>query len=85
MRELREAVRRVRLEAGHALLTGAGFLTEPDVLPAQGKARVGVLTGHFYAPQLDNPVNQRFVKEFGEKFKGRCPTASPARVTTPPR
>ena len=54
-------------------LTGAGFLTEPDVLPAQGKAAVGVLTGHFYTPQLDNPVNQRFVKEFGEKFKGKMP------------
>lgn len=54
-------------------LTGAGFLTEPDVLPAQGKAAVGILTGHFYTPQLDNPVNQRFVKEFGEKFKGKMP------------
>jgi branched-chain amino acid transport system substrate-binding protein len=50
-------------------LTGAGFLTEPDVLPAQGKAALGVLTGHFYTPQLDNPVNQRFVKEFKEKYK----------------
>ncbi len=43
------------------------------MLPAQGKAAVGVLTGHFYTPQLDNPVNQRFVKEFGEKFKGKMP------------
>jgi branched-chain amino acid transport system substrate-binding protein len=50
-------------------LTGAGFLTEPDVLPAQGKAALGVLTGHFYTPLLDNPVNQRFVKEFKEKYK----------------
>jgi branched-chain amino acid transport system substrate-binding protein len=50
-------------------LTGAGFLTEPDVLPAQGKAALGVLTGHFYTPLLDNPVNQRFVKEFREKYR----------------
>jgi branched-chain amino acid transport system substrate-binding protein len=54
-------------------LTGAGFLTEPDVLPAQGKAALGTITGHFYTPQLDNPVNQRFVKEFREKFGGKTP------------
>ena len=54
-------------------LTAPGFLTEPDVLPAQGKAALGIITGHFYTPQLDNPVNQRFVKEFGDKFKGKMP------------
>ena len=54
-------------------LTGAGFLTEPDVLPAQGKTALGTITGHFYTPQLDNPVNQRFVKEFREKFGGKVP------------
>jgi len=54
-------------------LTGAGFLTEPDVLPAQGKSALGVITGHFYTPVLDNPTNQRFVKEFREKFKGKMP------------
>jgi branched-chain amino acid transport system substrate-binding protein len=54
-------------------LTGAGFLTEPDVLTAQGKAALGIITGHFYTPLLDNPVNQRFVKEFREKFGGKTP------------
>jgi branched-chain amino acid transport system substrate-binding protein len=54
-------------------LTGAGFLTEPDVLPAQGKAALGTITGHFYTPLLDNPVNQRFVKDFREKFGGKTP------------
>ncbi|MBI4638704.1 MAG: ABC transporter substrate-binding protein [Candidatus Rokubacteria bacterium] len=49
-------------------LTGAGFLTEPDVLPAQGQSALGVITGHFYTPLLDNPVNQRFVREFKEKY-----------------
>jgi branched-chain amino acid transport system substrate-binding protein len=58
---------------GTIKLTGAGFLTEPDVLPAQGKSALGVITGHFYTPQLDNPVNQRFVKEFREKFGGKTP------------
>ena len=54
-------------------LTGAGFLTEPDVLPAQGKSALGVITGHFYTPLLDNPTNQRFVKEFQAKFGGKMP------------
>jgi branched-chain amino acid transport system substrate-binding protein len=53
---------------GAVRLTGAGFLTEPDVLPAQGQAALGIVTGHFYTPLLDNPANQRFVKEFKEKF-----------------
>ena len=54
-------------------LTGAGFLTEPDVLPAQGKAALGAITGHFYTPLLDNPTNQRFVKDFREKFAAKMP------------
>ena len=54
-------------------LTGAGFLTEPDVLPAQGTSALGVITGHFYTPLLDNPTNQRFVKEFHDKFGGKMP------------
>jgi len=54
-------------------LTGAGFLTEPDVLPAQGKAALGAITGHFYTPLLDNQTNQRFVKEFQAKFAGKMP------------
>ncbi|MGH7367837.1 MAG: ABC transporter substrate-binding protein [Candidatus Rokuibacteriota bacterium] len=54
-------------------LTGAGFLTEPDVLPAQGKSALGIITGHFYTPLLDNPTNQRFVKEFRAKYAGKMP------------
>jgi branched-chain amino acid transport system substrate-binding protein len=58
---------------GAVKLTGAGFLTEPDVLPAQGPSALGVITGHFYTPLLDNPTNQRFVKEFRERFGGKMP------------
>jgi branched-chain amino acid transport system substrate-binding protein len=54
-------------------LTGAGFLTEPDVLPAQGGAALGVITGHFYTPLLDNAANHKFVKDFREKFFGKMP------------
>src|SRR5437867_13017134 len=48
-------------------LTGAGFLTEPDALPAQGNSALGIITGHFYTPQLDSPTNQRLVKESRDK------------------
>jgi branched-chain amino acid transport system substrate-binding protein len=58
---------------GQVKLTGAGFLTEPDVLPAQGKAALGTITGHFYTPQLDNPVNKKFVADFKAKFGGKTP------------
>jgi branched-chain amino acid transport system substrate-binding protein len=49
-------------------LTGAGFLTEPDVLPAQGASALGILTGHFYTPLLENPVNQQFVRDFRARY-----------------
>jgi branched-chain amino acid transport system substrate-binding protein len=54
-------------------LTGAGFLTEPDVLPAQGGSALGVITGHFYTPLLDNTTNHKFVKDFREKYFGKMP------------
>ena len=43
------------------------------MLPAQGKAALGIISGHFYTPLLDNPTNVRFVKEFREKFAGKMP------------
>ena len=68
------AVSRVR-EA----LAGFGVTTEVVVLDgaartaAQAAAYLGVITGHFYTPLLDNPTNQRFVKDFREKFAGKMP------------
>jgi branched-chain amino acid transport system substrate-binding protein len=56
-------------------LAGAGFLTEPDVLPAQGRSALGVITGHFYTPLLENPTNQAFVRDFRAKFGGKMPDA----------
>ena len=58
---------------GSIKLTGAGFLTEPDVLPAQGNSALGVITGHFYTPVLDNPVNKKFVADFRAKFGNKMP------------
>ena len=54
-------------------LTGAGFLTEPDVLPAQGQSALGIITGHFYSPLLDNPTNKKFVKDFRAQYGGKLP------------
>jgi branched-chain amino acid transport system substrate-binding protein len=56
-----------------AKLTGAGFLTEPDVLPAQGQSALGIITGHFYSPLLDNPTNKKFVKDFRAQYGGKAP------------
>ena len=56
-----------------AQLTGAGFLTEPDVLPAQGQSALGIITGHFYSPLLDNPTNKKFVKDFRAAYGGKVP------------
>ncbi len=58
---------------GSIKLTGAGFLTEPDVLPAQGNSALGIITGHFYTPLLDNPVNKKFVTDFRAKFANKSP------------
>src|SRR4029453_9621286 len=60
-------------------LTGAGFLTEPDVLPAQGAAALGVVTGHFYTPLLDNGANPKFVKDFPENYLGKMPDGFPCQ------
>ncbi len=54
-------------------LTGAGFLTEPDALPAQGQSALGIITGHFYSPLLDNPTNKKFVKDFRAAYGGKLP------------
>jgi len=45
-------------------LCGAGFLTESDVLPAQGQSALGIITGHFYSTLLDNPANKAFARAF---------------------
>jgi branched-chain amino acid transport system substrate-binding protein len=58
---------------GGIKLTGAGFLTEPDVLPAQGSSALGVITGHFYTPVLDNGVNKKFVADFRSKYGNKMP------------
>jgi branched-chain amino acid transport system substrate-binding protein len=54
-------------------LTGAGFLTEQDVLPAQGSAALGAITSLFWALTLDNPENRQFREAYKKRFSNREP------------
>lgn len=49
-------------------LTSAGFMVEEEVLPAQGKAALGVFSGLHWAITLDNPENKKFVEDFKKKY-----------------
>jgi branched-chain amino acid transport system substrate-binding protein len=49
-------------------LVGAGFLTEYDALPGQGKSALDIVTSHFWSTTLDNPVNKKFIDDYKKKF-----------------
>lgn len=53
---------------GSIPLTGAGFMTESDVLPQQGAAAEGVRTSLHYTHLLDTPENKKFVEAYQAKF-----------------
>jgi branched-chain amino acid transport system substrate-binding protein len=38
-------------------------------LPAMGDAALGVVSGTFWGPDFNNPVNQKFVRDFEAKYK----------------
>jgi branched-chain amino acid transport system substrate-binding protein len=38
------------------------------LLPAMGKAAVGLVSSNWYTPYLDNPENKKFVAEFQKKY-----------------
>ena len=48
-------------------ITSAGFMLEEDVLPAQGKAALGGISGLHWAMSLDNPENKKFVEDYKKK------------------
>jgi branched-chain amino acid transport system substrate-binding protein len=54
-------------------LYGAGFLTSPLYVNAEGPAAKGVITSLHYAPTLDTPENNKFVAAFS-KANGRAPS-----------
>ncbi len=71
--ELREAVRPVRAQAEHqAHRRGLPHRARRAARPRAPSA-LGVITGHFYTPLLDNATNHRFVKEFRDKYFGKMP------------
>lgn len=49
------------------------FTTAQMVLPAMGDAALGILNSSFWSPDLKNPVNERFVKDFKTAY-GRLPS-----------
>ena len=49
-------------------LCGSGFLLEEDVLPAQGQAALGGISGLHWALTLDNPENRAFTQAYRQKF-----------------
>jgi branched-chain amino acid transport system substrate-binding protein len=53
-------------------VVGPGFLTEGEVLAAQGEDAEGIITATHYTPQIDNPENAAFL-ELYEKEHGSAP------------
>ena len=50
--------------SGHIPLVCAGFTVEEDVLPAEGEAALGALSGLHWALMLDNPANRKFTAAY---------------------
>ncbi|MBI3912662.1 MAG: ABC transporter substrate-binding protein [Chloroflexi bacterium] len=53
--------------AGKIPLLGAGFMTEEDVLPAQGDAALGAKTGLHWSLMLDTAENNKFKDAYKKK------------------
>jgi branched-chain amino acid transport system substrate-binding protein len=47
--------------------------TDGSTLPAQKDDALGVISGTFWGPDFDNPVNRKFVDDFEKKY-GRIPS-----------
>jgi branched-chain amino acid transport system substrate-binding protein len=60
-------------------LYSVGALTDPTVLPAQGDAAIGIISANTWNAGIDNPQNQRFLKDFVAK-NGREPTTFAAQT-----
>lgn len=56
------------LPAAGYKMYGAGFLTEQDVLKEVKELANGAITSLFWAVELDNPENKKFVEEFQKQY-----------------
>jgi branched-chain amino acid transport system substrate-binding protein len=52
-------------------MSGAGFLTEQDVLKEVKELAVGAVTSLFWAITLDNPENKAFVDAYTKEYPGQ--------------
>lgn len=53
---------------GKIKIAGAGFMVESDVLPAQGRDAIGILSSLHYTNTVDSPENKKFVAEYRAKY-----------------
>lgn len=60
-------------------LYSVGAVVDPTVIGAQGDAAVGVITANTWNAGIDNPQNQRFLKDFVAKYD-REPTTFAAQT-----
>ncbi len=54
-------------------LYGPAFTFDQTILAAQGDAALGILNSSFWSPDMDNPVNKKFVEDFKTTY-GRIPS-----------
>lgn len=52
-------------------IVGAGFLTETDVLPGQGKSALGAYTSLHWSTTLDNDANKKFIADYKKRFPNK--------------
>lgn len=52
-------------------IVGAGFLTETDVLPDQGKSALGAYTSLHWSTALDNAANKKFMDDYAKRFPNK--------------
>ena len=65
---LREAVRRVRAQGQDEARPARASWSRADVLPAQGKDALGIISSLHYADTLDNAENRKFVADYRAKY-----------------
>lgn len=58
---------------GEIPMFGPAFSFGQDILPAVGESALGVMNTAQWSPDLENPVNERFVADFQEAY-GRIPS-----------
>ena len=51
----------------------ASNLTEPQ-LADLGEVGLGLIGGEFYSPEIDNPMNKKFVEDYKARWNGEYPT-----------